>query len=216
MKRLRTFLRSTGRYGPSPFLVGHYGGAGDLIGGFSRWVLLFRSCERFLKENHRVCAVWGGGQILGRSLHPLLLDPPLVTSVEEPGEMKPDLDPTKFAPLGVEVSVDPLPAVPMLLTADWIISSSSHLPILFPSTPTSTTTPHSVHGIIILPSSIPFPSAEDEIEEEKRDKPDSSLFVFGPKALDERLGTVTVLQVGTGTFACPEGYCTSLALLRGE
>lgn len=36
MERLRKFLRAIGRYGPSPFLVGHYGGVGDLVGGFSR------------------------------------------------------------------------------------------------------------------------------------------------------------------------------------
>ena len=34
--RLRAFLRSTGRYGPSPFLIGHYGGIGDIAQGFCR------------------------------------------------------------------------------------------------------------------------------------------------------------------------------------
>ena len=33
-------IQSMGRYGPSPYLVGHYGGAGDLVGGFSRCVRL--------------------------------------------------------------------------------------------------------------------------------------------------------------------------------
>lgn len=37
--RLRKFIQSSGRYGgSSPFLVGHYGGAGDLVGAFSRFV----------------------------------------------------------------------------------------------------------------------------------------------------------------------------------
>lgn len=40
LTRLRSFLHSIGRYSPSPFLVGHYGGAGDLIGGFSRCVIV--------------------------------------------------------------------------------------------------------------------------------------------------------------------------------
>ena len=33
---MRHYLRSSGRYGPSPFLVGHYGGFGELVQGFCR------------------------------------------------------------------------------------------------------------------------------------------------------------------------------------
>ncbi|KDN38907.1 hypothetical protein RSAG8_09188, partial [Rhizoctonia solani AG-8 WAC10335] len=47
--RTRTYLRSVGRYGPSPFLIGHYGGAGELAQGFCR-----------------TCAVGGGTYVLGR------------------------------------------------------------------------------------------------------------------------------------------------------
>ncbi|KAF9651022.1 FAD/NAD(P)-binding domain-containing protein, partial [Thelephora ganbajun] len=36
LKRVRHYLRSSGRYGPSPFLVGHYGGLGELVQGFCR------------------------------------------------------------------------------------------------------------------------------------------------------------------------------------
>lgn len=36
MRRVRRYLRSTGRYGPSPFLVGHYGGLGEIAQGFCR------------------------------------------------------------------------------------------------------------------------------------------------------------------------------------
>ncbi|GJE83975.1 FAD/NAD(P)-binding domain-containing protein [Phanerochaete sordida] len=36
LHRIRRYLRSTGRYGPSPFLVGHYGGIGELAQGFCR------------------------------------------------------------------------------------------------------------------------------------------------------------------------------------
>ncbi|KAI0029684.1 GDP dissociation inhibitor-domain-containing protein, partial [Vararia minispora EC-137] len=36
LSRLRTFLRSSGRYGASPFLVGHYGGLGEIAQGFCR------------------------------------------------------------------------------------------------------------------------------------------------------------------------------------
>ncbi|TEB35485.1 hypothetical protein FA13DRAFT_1728294 [Coprinellus micaceus] len=37
--RLRGYVRGVGRYGPSPFLVGHYGGLGDISQGFCVYVL---------------------------------------------------------------------------------------------------------------------------------------------------------------------------------
>ncbi|KAL5637217.1 hypothetical protein ACGC1H_001009 [Rhizoctonia solani] len=49
--RTRTYLRSVGRYGPSPFLIGHYGGSGELAQGFCR-----------------TCAVGGGTYVLGRKI----------------------------------------------------------------------------------------------------------------------------------------------------
>ncbi|KAF8665663.1 hypothetical protein AX16_000116 [Volvariella volvacea WC 439] len=36
LRRLSKYLRSAGRYGPSPFLVGHYGGVGEIAQGFCR------------------------------------------------------------------------------------------------------------------------------------------------------------------------------------
>ncbi|KAI0084188.1 GDP dissociation inhibitor-domain-containing protein [Irpex rosettiformis] len=36
LQRIRRYLRSTGRYGPSSFLVGHYGGLGEIAQGFCR------------------------------------------------------------------------------------------------------------------------------------------------------------------------------------
>ncbi|KAJ3522041.1 hypothetical protein NMY22_g12058 [Coprinellus aureogranulatus] len=49
--RLRGYVRGIGRYGPSPFLVGHYGGIGDISQGFCR-----------------AAAVSGGVYILGRPI----------------------------------------------------------------------------------------------------------------------------------------------------
>jgi RAB protein geranylgeranyltransferase component A len=36
LERARKYLRSIGRYGPSAFLVGQYGGAGEVAQGFCR------------------------------------------------------------------------------------------------------------------------------------------------------------------------------------
>lgn len=49
--RLRGYVRGIGRYGPSPFLVGHYGGIGDISQGFCR-----------------AAAVSGGVYVLGRPI----------------------------------------------------------------------------------------------------------------------------------------------------
>ncbi|KAK0223452.1 GDP dissociation inhibitor [Armillaria fumosa] len=51
LHRIRHYLRSTGRYGSSPFLVGHYGGSGEIAQGFCR-----------------TAAVAGGVYILGRKV----------------------------------------------------------------------------------------------------------------------------------------------------
>ncbi|KAG6835391.1 hypothetical protein H0H93_001916, partial [Arthromyces matolae] len=58
LHRIRKYLRSVGRYGPLPFLVGQYGGTGEIAQGFCR-----------------AAAVCGGVYILGRRItsitHPL-------------------------------------------------------------------------------------------------------------------------------------------------
>ncbi|KAJ7211924.1 GDP dissociation inhibitor-domain-containing protein [Mycena haematopus] len=51
LHRMRRYLRSAGRYGPSPFLVGHYGSSGEIAQGFCR-----------------TAAVSGGVYILGRDI----------------------------------------------------------------------------------------------------------------------------------------------------
>ncbi|KAF7331573.1 hypothetical protein MKEN_00036700 [Mycena kentingensis (nom. inval.)] len=51
LHRLRRYLRSSGRYGASPFLVGHYGSSGEIAQGFCR-----------------TAAVSGGVYILGRKI----------------------------------------------------------------------------------------------------------------------------------------------------
>ncbi|ORY91791.1 GDP dissociation inhibitor-domain-containing protein [Leucosporidium creatinivorum] len=200
LHRLRSFIHSIGRYGPSPFLVGHYGGAGDLVGGFSR-----------------ICAVWGGGQILGRPIEALQLDstpgiivPPsqapfLVHDTLPPPPSKPSTSSSdsEVKPLGIPVLIES-DKPSSVFTADWVVASPSHLPALFPTLPTSTEPPKSVHAIVILPEPIPFPPPREATEEDYNE-PDSNLFIFPPKALEESVGTVTALQVGPGTFAAPAG-----------
>ncbi|GAA5922233.1 uncharacterized protein JCM15063_003226 [Sporobolomyces koalae] len=214
LQRLRSIIDSVGRYGPSPYLVGHYGGAGDLVGGFSR-----------------ICAVWGGGQILGRPLLPLDLSPPAGTPVPAsqppfmvhenppPPPANPADQQTGTRPLGIPVQLEDNGEAPTIFTGDWVISSPHLLPTLFPSAvraSTTLSTPESdtLNLVAILPTRIPFPAAaskndtsdEGVAEETPASLSDSNLFVVPPKALDERVGTVTALQLGSGTMSCPEGY----------
>ncbi|GAA5853500.1 hypothetical protein JCM8547_002480 [Rhodosporidiobolus lusitaniae] len=209
LQRLRSIIHAVGRYGPSPYLVGHYGGAGDLVGGFSR-----------------ICAVWGGGQILGHTLGPLDLSPPAGKPVppsqppfmvhENPppppaaasGSSSHDSSEMPARPLGIPVTLEE-GKEPTIFTGDWVVSAPHLLPTLFPSsTPPSSAataaTPEAVRLIAVLSSPVSFPPPREE--QEGGDEPDSNLFVFKPGELREEVGTVTALQVGKGTMGCPEGY----------
>lgn len=59
LSRLRRYIRSSGRYGASPFLVGHYGGLGEIAQGFCR-----------------VSAVNGGVYILNRNTEEITIPSP--------------------------------------------------------------------------------------------------------------------------------------------
>lgn len=165
----------------------------------------FRS-KQDIDAVHRICAVWGGGQILGRPILPLKFDSPA-----SPIDLGNQIVLSESTPLSVEVVLDGPESSPTTFTGDWIVSAHSHLQILFPAASFTPAKPSSVFAIVILTSAIPFPLSFDSIEQDPSDIPDSNLFIFEPKALMNELGTVTALQVGPGTFSCPEGYCKSLS-----
>ncbi|GAA6058367.1 hypothetical protein JCM3770_005276 [Rhodotorula araucariae] len=211
LQRLRAMIQAMGRYGPSPYLVGHYGGAGDLVGGFSR-----------------ICAVWGGGQILGRPLLPLDLSPKVGLPVPPPQppfavpENRPPAPAssgTTTRPLGIPVVLEE-GAEPTTLTGDWVVCSPHLAPTLLPSRAAAGPSAagagggcdRDAHLIALLDQPVAFPprataaAAEGE-PAEGDDEPDSKLLVFPPGAMgDARVGTCTALMLGQGTMSCPEGY----------
>ncbi|KAG0664203.1 Rab proteins geranylgeranyltransferase component A [Rhodotorula mucilaginosa] len=233
LERIRSIIHAVGRYGPSPYLVGHYGGAGDLVGGFSR-----------------ICAVWGGGQILGRPILPLELEPEVGPSVppSQPPFSTPETLPppparvgatslettrveeeegpataTTTRPLGIPVRLEEGDANPTVFTGDWVVSSPHLFSTLFPSQPTppaaalpKSSKSETAHLIAILPDPIPFPPRasaslnHDDDESSSTptdaDEPDSHLFVFPPGTCHPNVASVTALQTGKGTMSCPEGY----------
>lgn len=231
LQRIRSIIHAVGRYGPSPFLVGHYGGAGDLVGGFSRCVGISpRAGKKLTVEDlPRICAVWGGGQILGRPLLPLDLSPPpgIPVPASQPPFRTVDNPPpppalaASTSALGIPVVLSDEPrAAPTVFTGDWVVCSPYLFTTLFPSrrVPASLArdAPRSVRMIAVLSRPIPFPRPSVEEADEADEGPESQLFVFPPGAIERErdgdgegpeLGTVTVLQTGKGTMACPEGYC---------
>jgi hypothetical protein len=102
-----------------------------------------------------------------------------------------------------------------MFTGDWVISSPHLLSTLFPDTVSSDeeSRPTSVNLVAILSQAVPFPpprstggAGETDEEETPASLSDSNLFVFPPNALNDKVGTVTALQLGKGTMSCPDGY----------
>lgn len=159
----------------------------------------------------RICAVWGGGQILGQPIGALVPEAPVGLKAEPSNSG----GPTATAPapvlapssssstaLGVPVVLDEGESADVF-TADWVISSASHLATLCPEAAAgANVTPHSVQGVVVLSAPIPFEAGGSD-----DDQTDSTLFVFPPRALSAAVGSVTAMQVGHSTFACPDGYC---------
>lgn len=215
LHRLRNILRSAGRYGDSPFLLGLYGGLGELVQGFCRSVLFYIALlnpSLLLKPLHllvcSVSAVSGGLYILGHDFTASLSDSP------------------KFVSLDLND-----PELPNKLTADLIITSQDFLPKIPLPSPSSGDAPASspaatgdgskheqtryvqattialVDGILDARK-----PGEKGASEKVRDRPaDGALFVYPPGALEagNAPGPVSVLINGDGTDSCPKGQSTS-------
>ncbi|KAF8165133.1 GDP dissociation inhibitor-domain-containing protein [Crassisporium funariophilum] len=104
LRRLRTYLRSAGRYGPSPFLIGHYGGIGDIAQGFCR-----------------AAAVSGGVYILGRQIKTITRCPTSTRPIQD--DCVPTLDGKPS--FNYKLCLEDFPDV---LSCNLIISSSSYVP----------------------------------------------------------------------------------------
>jgi RAB protein geranylgeranyltransferase component A len=204
LHRIRRYLRSAGRYGPSPFLVGHYGGAGDIAQGFCR-----------------AAAVSGAVYILGRKLKTITHTDSQETSSTEP----------KSQVLRYSLTLENFPDT---LTCNVVISSATNVPLhlegdtnyLPSSTPANKNAGLSVaRCIAIIDRPVYFPSAT--VAEEPADEIssgsdgveytlppshqglDTAVLVFPPSTI---LGgstsmAATVLITGEGAMSTPEGRC---------
>ncbi|KAJ7062947.1 GDP dissociation inhibitor-domain-containing protein [Mycena amicta] len=177
LHRLRRYLRSSGRYGASPFLVGHYGSSGEIAQGFCR-----------------TAAVSGGIYILGRRIESVDSSNEATHTIrieEFPDPITCSLLISGSAP---GASVVPPPAEP---SAPFSTSSPTYTvarciaivdgPILFNAPPmedaaeeaTPEATPSDTGVIVFPPSSLPNGGSIT--------------------------AAATVLITGEGTMSCPKG-----------
>lgn len=196
---MHRYLLSAGRYGNSPFLIGHYGGAGELAQGFCR-----------------VCAVRGGTYILGHKIEHLQLPPP-----EEGGggaTRKKTFFSVKLEEIGEE-----------RLEAPVLVTSYDRLPGLLGKMRPEERRSSIARCIAIVDSPIsfsppaPFPSPSPD-ESEATTIPaviqadhelDTYLLVFPPRSLgnETQESAVTALVTGQGTMSSPADKCTPLLAL---
>ncbi|KAK7696481.1 hypothetical protein QCA50_001138 [Cerrena zonata] len=184
LQRIRRYLRSAGRYGPSPFLVGHYGGIGEIAQGFCR-----------------AAAVGGATYILGRDI--LSLQPPSaaknpdalwsiqIDDFEEQPQPKAPIIVTKpdYSPPANEAP-SPQGFVKKLARCIVVIN----------------------HSISFSPTSTPA-TANEEILVQAEEVPtsnivDTGLLIFPPSSVDggSADAAVTCLISGEGSFAAAAGH----------
>ncbi|KAL5527027.1 hypothetical protein ACEPAG_5818 [Sanghuangporus baumii] len=194
LRRIRNYLRSAGRYGASPFLIGQYGGLGELAQGFCR-----------------VCAVSGGTYILGRDTLAIEIKPEPSSGNEEAKNLRLKLTeiPEDLTADVVISSVNYLPHLANILQTETEVNLS-------------TTESHSccialIDGVISRVSSYESAQATENdstgepvegSSEESPSRPvDAALIVFpsGSLTSGEASGPVNVLINGEGTLSCPRG-----------
>ncbi|GLB33328.1 putative FAD NAD-P-binding domain-containing protein [Lyophyllum shimeji] len=210
LHRIRRYLRSVGRYGPSPFLVGHYGGSGEIAQGFCR-----------------AAAVSGGVYILGRRVISIAHSSTELTESSTPSEEE------RSKPLPpYSIALDDFPDT---LTSHIIISSASHVPphLTHLTKQLSLDHDHNPHAnspiarcIAVVDHGITFPPPASSVnppadteedsplntpETDTRSKPpsplDAGIFVFPPSSVagGSKTAAATVLITGEGTMSTPKG-----------
>ncbi|KAI0056682.1 FAD/NAD-P-binding domain-containing protein [Artomyces pyxidatus] len=216
LQRLRSYLRSSGRYGSSPFLVGHYGGLGEIAQGFCR-----------------VSAVNSGVYILDRPIRSIISSS---NSVENTATPTGDFSPSRRDKYVVELEDFPEP-----MTADLIISSASLLPeglretAHFLPQQTSSTVLSRARCIAIIDRPISFPTSL-RADEDPSPEPasvadtnpvpsvdnspvDTSVVVFPPSSLEGGSSTSAVhaFITGQGSMSAPQGkYIVYLSVPMDE
>lgn len=180
---MRICLRSAGRYGSSPFLVGYYGGSGEITQGFCR-----------------SAAVNGGVYILGRKISNLV-----VHGAQELERFSVELEDISD-PLRSRCILSSMTCVPRYMRSRGnLISSDSNMP------GTTRCQVHAVARCIAIVDGIITPprlyGADNAPIAEGQS--DSFLVVFPPGSLDggSLTSSATLLTAGAGTMSAPSEKC---------
>ncbi|KZT13206.1 FAD/NAD(P)-binding domain-containing protein [Laetiporus sulphureus 93-53] len=202
LQRIRRYLRSTGRYGPSPFLLGHYGGLGEIAQGFCRTsavngatYILGRQIASLDKKVSDEVITSSSGQRHKVELHDL--EEKLICDVVvSPLDYLPsDIDATTVPSLG------PTPTYPVARCIAII-----DRPLSFTTPDATTENPSEPISDDGADSSREREKAE-EMAEEAKEEVDTALLVFPPSTLPENSGevAVNVLITGEGSMSAPRG-----------
>lgn len=184
LHRIRAYLKASGRYGSSSFLVGYYGGSGEIAQGFCR-----------------AAAVRGGVYILGRSVTRISVDP---AGPEYP-DLKSDLP--QFA-----VEVDDFPdrlRCRCLISSTTLLPG--HLrtlaDVICPNISSCGSPRPCAMARCIAIVDGPITLSLDTKDSGTSEVSDSSLLVFPPGSLNggSAISAVHVMTAGPGTMSAPSG-----------
>jgi hypothetical protein len=212
LQRLRLYLRSAGRYGPSPFLIGHYGSVGEISQGFCR-----------------AAAVNGGVYILGRHIKS-------VTRAPEREGVQEGSNPNDNTLFKYNVEIDEIPDT---LECNLLISSPSYIPESLKSDalqlpPAQDEVKPDVgciaRCIAIIDQGLNFRSAQEpeaeitdpaatdatagDTKSAATNSLDTGILIFPPSSVQDGSSThsATVLITGEGSLSTPQGKCEALVL----
>ncbi|KAI8984914.1 FAD/NAD-P-binding domain-containing protein [Trametes punicea] len=211
LQRIRQYLRSAGRYGASPFLVGHYGGLGETAQGFCR-----------------TSAVKGGTYILGREVLDIRRLSPATDSTQQ--DEKGASTSTALSRYSVELEEfdEPLTAKVVLSSPDYISPTlSANVSSVAGSSSSTAVCPVARciaivdKPLVFTPSESPGEAAPADVEvstDDTANEPsqiplmpsyevDSAVLVFPPGGLAE--GSLSAaahaLITGEGSMSAPRG-----------
>ncbi|KAH7912473.1 FAD/NAD-P-binding domain-containing protein [Hygrophoropsis aurantiaca] len=195
LRRVRKLLKSVGRYGPSSFLVGYYGGSGEIAQGFCR-----------------TSAVNRGVYILGKNI---------ATISQNNGEES-ELSRTYKYTVELDDFPETLYSRCLISSPYHLSAHLDSITTVSHSTPTSGSTQPVAFAkcIAIIDKPISFKSSEHVSAESDENssstsgisEPDTAIIVFPPGSLasGSSNSSAHVLTTGPGTMTAPAGKCIFL------
>lgn len=176
MERIRRHVTGIGRYGNAAYLVGQYGGAGEMAQCFCR-----------------ASAVHGGTFVLGHHIDRCSREE--ILGSDSNGQAH-----NWSISLG---GIDGVTKVEHLVGDSDLLHRIS--PEETGSQTFSKSSPTSISGILLLDRGIPFEKPDHEsVESLQSTPPETGLVIFPPQE-SGKIGAVSALQMAEGTFSCPKG-----------